>query len=71
MIANSFTPAEIEPSVIIERLHLYNRALLCRAQAIRKKKQENIRPLPLSSLCIIKRVLDHHALTYACTGHYP
>lgn len=70
MTTNSFTRAEIEQIVIMERLHLYNWGIPCGAQAIRKKlQQEEIRPLP--SLSTIKRILSRHGLTHGPTGQYP
>ena len=69
MTTNSFTRAEIEQIVIMERLYLYNRGIPCGAQAIHKKlQQEEIRPLP--SLSTIKRILSRHGLTHRRTGHY-
>jgi len=70
MTTDSFTRAEIEQIVIMERLHLYNRGIPCGAQPIRKRlQQEGICPLP--SLSTIKRILTRHGLTHGRTGHYP
>ena len=70
MATHSFTRAEIEQIVIMERLHLYNWGSPCGAQAIRKNLQyEGIHPLP--SLSTIKRILSRHGLTHGRTGHYP
>jgi len=70
MTTNSFTRAEIEQIVVMERLHLYNRNIPCGPKAIYKKlDQEGIHPLP--SLSTIKRILIRHALTHGRTGHYP
>jgi hypothetical protein len=70
MTTTSFNRTEIEQIVIIERLHLYNQALPCGAQAIRNRlQQQDIRPLP--SLSTIKRILNRHGLTQGRTGHYP
>jgi hypothetical protein len=65
----SYTPAEIEKIVKMVRLNLYNRALLCGAQAIRRElDQLGVRPLP--SLHTINRILNRHGLTHGRTGHY-
>jgi len=70
MTTNSFTRAEIEQIVIMERLHLYNRGIPCGPQAICKRlQQEGICPLP--SLSTIKRILTRHGLTHGRTGNYP
>jgi len=70
MTTDSFTRAEIEQIVIMERLHLYNRSVPCGAQAIRNRlQQEGICPLP--SLSTINRILRRHGLTHGRTGHYP
>jgi len=68
--ASSFSLAEIEQIVVMERLHLYNRSIPCGAKAIRKLlEQEGVRPLP--SLSTIKRILSRNCLTYGRTGYYP
>jgi len=70
MTTDSFTRAEIEQIVVMERLHLYNRGIPCGAQAIHKRlQQEGISPLP--SFSTIKRILSRHGLTHRRTGHYP
>ena len=70
MTTNSFTRAEIEQIVIMERLHLYNWGIPCGAQAIcNKLQQEEIRPLP--SLSNIKGFLSRHVLTHVRSGLYP
>jgi putative transposase len=70
LTTTSFSRAEIEQIVIMERLHLYNRNIPCGAKAIYKKLQEEaIRPLP--SLSTIKRILTGRGLTHGRTGHYP
>jgi hypothetical protein len=67
---DSFSRAEIEQIVVMERLHLYNHGIPCGAQAIRKTlQQEGICPLP--SLSTINRILSRHGLTHRRTGHYP
>ena len=64
-----YTPAEIEEIVVMVRLHLYNHALPCGAQAIRHKLVKmGIRPLP--SLSTINRILSRHGLTHGRTGLY-
>jgi len=66
----SFSRAQIEQIVVMERLHLYNRGIPCGAQAIRKLlEQEEVRPLP--SISTIKRILSRNCLTYGRTGYYP
>ena len=61
---------EIEQIVIMERLHLYNKALPCGAEAIRKILDEKcVRPLP--SISTIKRILCRNCLTHRRTGYYP
>jgi hypothetical protein len=61
---------EIEEIVVMERLHLYNRAIPCGAQAIKNLlDQEGVRPLP--SLSTIKRILSRNCLTCGRTGYYP
>jgi putative transposase len=69
MITHSFTRAEIEQIVVMERLHLYNHDNPCGAKAIYEKlHQQGIRPLP--SLSTIKRIIKRHGLTHGRTGHY-
>lgn len=64
-----YTAAEIEEIVRMVRLNLYNRGLLCGAQAIRRKlDKQGVRPLP--SLSTINRILSRHGLTHGRTGHY-
>lgn len=64
-----YTAAEIEEIVTMVRLNLYNKGLLCGAQAIRHQlDQLRIRPLP--SLRAINRILCRHGLTHGRTGHY-
>lgn len=66
----SFSRAEIEQIVAMERLHLYNRGLSCGAKTIRKLlEQQEVRPLP--SMSTIKRILSRHSLTHRRTGSYP
>lgn len=63
------TPQEIEQSVTLVRLSLYNRGLFCGAQAIRWELDELlVRPLP--SLRTINRILARHELTHRRTGRY-
>ena len=70
MITDSFTRAEIEQIVVMERLHLYNHGNPCGAKVIYKKLNEKgIKPLP--SLSTISRILNRYGLTYRRTGHYP
>lgn len=70
MITDSFTRAEIEQIVVMERLHLYNHGIPCGAQAIRNRlQQEGICPLP--SLSTVNRILTRHGLTHRRTGYYP
>ena len=70
MSTNTFTRAEIEQIVIMERLHLYNRGIPWGAKAIRNRlQQEGICPVPSSST--IKRILSRSGLTHGRTGHYP
>jgi putative transposase len=62
--------AEIEQIVVLERLHLYNRGVLCGAKAIRNLlDQQGVRPLP--SVSTLKRILSRNCLTYGRTGYYP
>ena len=66
----SFSRAEIEQIIVLERLHLYNRGIPCGAKAIRKLlDQQGVRPLP--SVSTIKRILSRNCLTYGRTGSYP
>ena len=70
MRAPSFTRAQIEQIVIMERLRLYNLGLPCGPHAIcHTLDQEGIHPLP--SLSAIKRILARNGLTYRRTGFYP
>jgi len=70
MTEASFSRAQIEQIVVMERLHLYNRGIPCGAQAIRiLLEQEEVRPLP--SVSTIKRILSRNCLTYGRTGYYP
>jgi hypothetical protein len=66
------SPAEIEQIVILVRLDLYNRNLLCGAQAIRRHLEQLhdgiVTPLP--SLSTINRILHRNGLTHRRTGHY-
>ncbi len=65
-----YTKQEIEQIVVMERLHLYNRALPCGAKAIRNLLEyEGVRPLP--SVRTIKCILSRNCLTYGRTGYYP
>lgn len=70
MNTDSFTRAEIEQIVVMERLHLYNRGLHCGAKAIRRKLgQQGVQPLP--SISTMKRILSRNCLTHGRTGYYP
>jgi hypothetical protein len=70
MATHTFTRAEIEEIVIMERLHLYNWGNPCGAQAIRRRlDREGIQPLP--SISTIKRILSRNCLTHRRTGYYP
>jgi putative transposase len=64
-----FLPAEIEPLVVLERLHLYNRGVPCGAQAIRQRL-ERLGFLPLPSVRSIQRILSRNGLTHRRTGIY-
>jgi hypothetical protein len=64
-----YTPDEFEEIVKMVRLSLYNRAVFCGAQAIRRElDQLGVRPLP--SLRTINRILSRHGLTHGRTGLY-
>ena len=66
----SFSRAEIEQIIVLERLHLYNRGIPCGAKAIRQLlEQEGVRPLP--SISTLKRILSRNYLTHGRTGYYP
>ena len=63
------TPVEIEETVKMARLSLYNRDLFCGAQAIRWEMEDlDINPLP--SIRTINRILSRHCLTHRRTGNY-
>jgi len=65
-----YTRVEIEDIVVMERLHLYNRALSYGAQAIyRVMQHKGVRPLP--SVTTINRILSRNCLTHRRTGYYP
>ena len=65
-----FLPAEIEPLIVWERLHLYNRGLPCGALAIRQRlDQQGVWELP--SVSSIHRILSRNSLTHRRTGFYP
>ena len=61
---------ELEPIVIMTRLHLYNRGLPCGATALRRHlcEHDDVRPLP--SARRIGLWLTRHGLTHARTGWY-
>lgn len=61
--SSRFTPEESKQIVILIRLHLNNRGLLHRAQAIREHLLiKGVRPAP--SISTIKRILSRNNLTY-------
>lgn len=65
-----FHRAEVEQIIVMLRLHLYNRAAPCGANAIRRRlAQLGLRPPPSEST--IKRILSKNGLTHARTGFYP
>ena len=67
---STYTPAEIEEIVIMERLHLHNWGIPCGAKAIYKRLlKQGIRPLP--SISTINRILSRDCLTHGRTGYYP
>jgi hypothetical protein len=65
-----WSPDEVEQTVAMVRLHLYNRCLPCGAAALRRylDEQEGLRPLP--STRRISRILTRYGLTYGRTGWY-
>ena len=63
------TAAEMEEIVIMIRVHLYNRGLLCRAKALRQQLEDACET-PLPSLSTINRILRQNSLTHGRTGHY-
>jgi len=64
-----YTTEDIEQIVVMERLRLYNRGLLCGAQVIlRNLTKDGIEPLP--SLSTIGRILSRNYLTHRRTGYY-
>jgi putative transposase len=60
---------EIEDAVVLVRLSLYNRGLLCGARAIRREL-ENMGVKPLPSQSTINRILKRRDLTNRRIGHY-
>jgi hypothetical protein len=65
-----YTPDEIEQTVVMERLRLYNRGLPCGAQAIHRNLiKKGMEPLP--SVSTIGRILSRNSLTHCRTGYYP
>ncbi len=65
-----FTKAEIEETIIMTRLELYNRGVCCGAKAIKKKMEEDYHIDPLPSERTIGRILSKHCLTHGRTGFY-
>ena len=63
------TPFEVEETVKMVRLNLYNRSLFCGSQAILWELQD-MRVTPLPSLRTIDRILRRHELTHRRTGRY-
>ena len=65
-----YTNQDIEQTVVMERLRLYNRGLACGAKAIwRQLDKKGIGPLP--SVSTIGRILSRNYLTHRRTGYYP
>jgi hypothetical protein len=64
------TKQEIEKIVGSVRLELYNRAVPCGPQAIRKTMDEIYHLRPLPSTRTIARILKRNGLTNARTGWY-
>jgi putative transposase len=63
------TPVEIEESVKMIRLNLYNKELFCGAQAI-LWEMEDLNVIPLPSERTINRILARNDLTHKRTGPY-
>jgi hypothetical protein len=64
------TSAEIRECVIFVRLELYNQAVPCGPDAVRKRLAElEVQPLPSRST--ILRIMTEECLTHGRTGHYP
>lgn len=63
------TPREIEETVKLVRLELYDQELFCGAQAIRWRLEE-LGVVPLPSERTIARILVRHGLTHRRTGRY-
>ncbi|GEM_PF-1283522 len=63
------TPSEVEESVKMLRLNLYNKDLFCGAQAI-LWEMEDLGAKPLPSLRTINRILSRHGLIHRRTGNY-
>ncbi len=59
-------PEEVEETVIMVRLNLYNRGLPCGPKALRRRLDEHFSLRPLPSERTIARILARNGLTY---GH--
>lgn len=64
------TPEEIEEIVVMERLDLYNSALPCGAEAIRRRLEDDPSVHPVPSARTIGRILARRCLTHCRTGYY-
>jgi transposase len=62
-------PGEVVEAVKLARLHLYNQALFCGAQAI-SWELEALKVSPLPSLRTISRIVSREGLTHRRTGRY-
>ena len=61
-------PEEVEETVIMVRLELYNRGLPCGPKALRKRLNEHYVLRPLPSERTITRMLARNGLTHGRTG---
>ena len=61
---------EVEESVILVRLELYNRMLPCGPKAVRERCRDFYHLTPLPSERTIGRILSRNGLTHGRTGIY-
>ena len=64
------TPEEIEEIVVMVRWDLYNSALPCGAEAIRRTLEDDESVHPVPSTRTIGRILARRCLTHCRTGYY-
>ena len=64
------TPEEIEEIVVMVRLDLYNRAVPCGAEVIRRLLEDDENVYPVPSTRTIGCILARRCLTHGRTGYY-